>query len=147
MRFQPKTEDEVSSFKLLPPGTYSFQVVEAIEKKSKAGNDMIELKLLVWDIEGKEHIVFDYLLESVAYKLRHFAEVTGLIDKYQLGAIEATDCLSKSGKVEIEVKEGNFKPDGGKYSDKNSVKDYVRANGAVMPSKKDDSFIDDDLPF
>lgn len=137
MKFQHKSEQEIIESKLLPKGIYDFNVIEATEKLSKAGNEMIVIKIMVWDKKGKERNITDYLLEAMEFKLRHFCEVTGLIDKYNNDELTDMDCLNKSGKVLINIKKGKEKPDGGFYEDKNSVEDYV----------KGDNFESDDVPF
>jgi hypothetical protein len=148
MRFQPKSESEIQSMNLLQDGVYPFEVVEAHDRISKSGNDMIELKLKLWDSEGHERIIFDYLLEKMAYKLRHFAEISGLLDKYESGEINYLDCLHKTGNVEITIQKGQQKNEGGYYPDKNSVKDYVKkGNGLLISAPKKDDFLDDEIPF
>lgn len=143
MKVTPKTEDELRSNNLIPEGIYNFEILEAVEKLSKSGNEMIELKLGLWDKSGIMRIVFDYLLDAMEHKLRHFCVVTGLEDKYQSEQITAEDCLNKSGKVHLVIQKGKGKPDGTKYPDRNSVQDYVSSESDV----KKDNFNDDDLPF
>jgi len=148
MRFTPRTEKEIQSMNLVNPGTYDFVVVESLEMISKSGNEMIKLQLKIWDESGQEKTIHDFLLEAMAFKLRHFCEATGLLSKYEEGAFNAEDCLGKSGKVEIIIQEGNFKPDGSKYADKNSVKDYIKNPGDAKPEPSKESFQDDnDIPF
>lgn len=145
MKFQPKSEEEVKKNKLMEEGDYDFIVVNAENVISKAGNEMIKLKLNVWDKQGKEKCVFDYLLESMDYKLRHFCEITGLIDTYNSGDVDAMDCLNKSGKAHIIIDIGKEKPGGGFYDDRNAIKDYVKSE--IKQTKKDDKFESDDIPF
>jgi len=154
MRFTPKTEEEIQRSSLVDPGVYDFVVVAAKDKTSKSGRDMIEIQIKIWDISGIEHILFDYLLEAMAHKLRHFAEATGLIDKYDFGHLTAEDCLGKIGKAEIIIQDGQPKPEGGIYPHKNSVKDYLKTSPTDVISvknkssqDKDDGFLSDDLPF
>ena len=130
--------DEMQQAKplLLTPGVYDFEVVSAEEKMSKAGNEMIALRLKVWDKDGKEHYIYDYLLEALAYKLKHFAECTGLLPAIESGSLSADDCEGKCGSVLIKIDKGDAT-----YAEKNSVKDYV-----VQP-KNSDTFEQDDLPF
>jgi|ERR1044071_770516 hypothetical protein len=142
MKFQPKTEEELQHMGLIDAGVYPFQVMEAVDKKSKSGNDMIEIKIKIWDSEGRERQCFDYLLESMAFKLRHFCETTGLIDKYNLGQIQSSDCIGKSGNVELIIQQGKQKPEGGYYPDKNSVKDYIKSG-----KKEVENSFSDDIPF
>lgn len=151
MRFKPQTEQEIQAMSLIEAGTYPFEVLEAEDTKSKSGNEMIKVKLRIWDNMGRERMVFDYLLEAMAFKLRHFCDATGLLDKYEAGSLQASDLLSRNGKLELEVEVGKAKPDGsGNYPDKNRVGDYVKSDGAVSkPVAKagEPDFIDDDLPF
>lgn len=145
MRFTPKTEKEIQEMNLISPGIYDFEVISASDKMSKTGNEMIELKIKIWDINNQERIIFDYLLEAMSFKLRHFAEATGLLQKYESGMLLAKDCLGKSGKVEIIIQ----KDKNGQYGDKNAVKDYISSNeiSHAEPIKKDDSFLNDEIPF
>ena len=149
MIVNPKTEEELNTMTLIQPGVYNFQVIDAKDKISKKGHEMIELKLTVWDNEGRERIVFDYLLDAMAHKVRHFAECTGLIDKYNLGTIMADDCINKSGKIDLIIQDGQPKPEGGFYPDKNSVKDYVKSGvaAAAKAQPPQEAFHDDELPF
>ena len=148
MKFSPKTDDEINALNLIEPGIYDFEVMDAKDKTSKSGNEMIELRLKVWDKNGLEHHIYDYLLEALAFKLKHFSKVSGLLVKYEHGTIFATDCIGKSGKVEVIIQKGQPNPNGGVYSDKNSIKDYIESS---MPSsavtKPKDDFIDSELPF
>ena len=151
MKFQPKTEKELQEALVVEPGIYDFEVVNAIEKQSKSGNDMIELKLKIFVGEGAR-IISDYLLESMAFKLRHFCEAVGLLDKYENGTLSAFDCAGVAGKLELVIQRDKS----GSYPDRNSVKDYVvdedyepkastppLSPGGVAPA----SFNNDDIPF
>lgn len=152
MRFQPKTEAEVNAANLLPGGEYLFEVSEAEEQKSKAGNDMVKLKLYVFDDEERRHVIFDYLVgtESAAYKLRHFAESIGLIAQYEHGEIRAEQMITRTGKCQVGIQ----KDKGGQYPDKNVIRDYViaapaasvaKANGTRQAAHAPD--LDDNIPF
>lgn len=157
MKFKPRTQEELlfetAAMSLITPGIYSFEVIEATNKFSKAGNEMIELKLKVWDDNGRERIIFDYLLESMAHKLRHFCEATDLLSKYEMGVIDDMDCVGKSGLVDLIIQKGTQKLDGSYYSDRNSVKDYLIKEGFNKPSTpklsiaSNGDIIDDDIPF
>lgn len=144
MKFAPKTEEELEVQSLLEPGIYQFQVLDATNEMSKKGNEMIKLSLQLWDKDACCHWIFDYLLEAMSFKLRHFCSVTGLMTKYEKGQLDASDCIGKTGCVEISIKEGNSKPDGTKYPSQNSVKDYV-LNTSYAVSSNDS--VDDDVPF
>jgi len=150
MNFTPTSEELLKQSNLLEKGTYSFEVVEANDEISKSGNEMIKLMLNVWDYEsGKSTIVFDYLLEKMAYKLIHFCQVTKLMDKYSTGELRAFDCLGKKGSVDIETQEKRENPSGGFYPAKNIVKDYNVSkveSFSPLPSSKVNN-MDADVPF
>ena len=151
MKFQSRSEQEITEMNLIQPGIYAFEVIDAVDAMSHSGNEMIKLELKVWDDKGRERKVYDYLLEALAFKLRHFAVNCGLIEKYEKGELSAQDCKYKSGKLELIVQKGKEnKIEGGMYPDRNSVKDYV---GDEVPlsavTSKQDSKVDpdEDVPF
>jgi hypothetical protein len=120
MKFTPKTEDQLREESLMPAGTYDFEVVEASNEKSKKGNDMIKVKLQLWDRNGDTRFLYDYLMEAMMFKLLHFCEATGLSQMFQAGNLSAENCLGRTGKVKIKVGEAQ-----NGYAPKNEVKDYV----------------------
>src|ERR1700761_5913233 len=93
MKFAPKTDKEIAESNLWPDGLYSFEIVEGVDKISKVkpdgsgGNEMVELKVKVYNEDGGHIFVNDYLLESIAYKLRHAAVACGLSATKQGGTI------------------------------------------------------------
>jgi hypothetical protein len=149
MRVTPRTEAQLQTINLLPQGIYDFMVVGVSDKPSKAGNEMITLTLKVWDETGKEHEIKDYLLDALAYKVRHFAEATGLLDKYNAGNIDHNDCMGKTGRVEIIIQEGQLKDDGSRHANRNSVKDYILSKDKALSKPKEitESDLDDSIPF
>jgi hypothetical protein len=107
---------------------------------------MIELKLMVWDKAGKEHVLNDYLLEAMGHKLRHFCSTHNMLDKYESGTLWPADCYNKQGSLDLIVQAGKPNPKGGIYPDRNSVKDYIVIEGQPIAPVKDKDF-DQDLPF
>lgn len=148
MRFQPKTEKEVAEAGLLAKGTYDFEVTEASEKQSKAGNDMVELIVAVYDAEGRSRKIFDWLVDSdgSAYKIRHFAESTDMLAQYEKGELRSMDMVGKTGKCAVIIKKDKT----GEYPDKNAIADYIKGNGSLAaqpPAPKTPELVDDDIPF
>ena len=122
MKIQPKTEKQIAEDGLLKEGVYGFEIIEAFDKQSKAGNDMIELKVRLFDDEGNSRgAVMDFLMEKIAYKLRHAAVACGLEDAYNSGELVASDFMNKMGDVKIRIQ----KDKNGVYPDKNVIADYV----------------------
>jgi hypothetical protein len=65
----------------LPEGVYQFQVMDAEETESQAGNPMVKLKLaVVNDPQYNGRVVFDNLVvtASMARRLAAFASAAGL---------------------------------------------------------------------
>lgn len=145
MRFTPQTADEIISSTLLQDGKYPFEVVDAKDKTSKSGNEMIELQLRIYDQQDKAHFIYDYLLESMKFKLLHFCEAAFLSDKYASGLLVAADCIGKKGYAEVFIQEDKNK----QYAPKNSIKDYITSDN-IAPVKTEGQgaeFFDDALPF
>lgn len=146
MKFIPKSEAEVSAGTMLQPGVYDFEIVEATETTSKAGNDMIALQLKVYDTAGRGVTVFDYLVgtEKAQYKVRHCATAVGLLAQYERGELLADDLIGRAGRCSITIKKGN-----GEYPDANAVRDYIAdapKTNARAPAPAP-AYLDDDIPF
>lgn len=152
MKFTPRSDEEIESetskFGPWPAGTYDFEVADAADQVSKAGNEMLVLTLSVFNTEGERRTVYDYLLESIAYKLKHAAEACGLHDNYARGDINKYDFFGKTGRLQLRIQPAK---DG--YAAKNVVRDYVPARPvpasvparrAAMHAGRD---IDDEIPF
>lgn len=123
MNFQPYSEEEVAR-NAWPSGEYDYEFVTAESKRSKAGNDMIELKVKVWDSTGKSQIVKDWFLgtREGAHKLRHACYSCGMGHNYEMGDVDPEDFKGKSGRLKLGIE----KSDAG-YPDKNVIRDYVVA--------------------
>lgn len=150
MRFTPKTDKELAEENLLPKGDYDYEVAEAIDTTSKkSGAEMISLKLRIYHGEGGGRLVNDYLLESMAGKLKSFCDSHGLQRQYEAGTLCAADCIERTGSVAIGIE----KDKSGKYPDKNTVFRYVAKAGETREQGKPNSDhfaggIDDDpVPF
>lgn len=156
--YEPLSErecEQARSFPLLDPGVYEFEVKSAIAKPSKSGNPMIELQLEIYDTEGKQHVIYDYLVSTkqMQWKIRHFCSSIGLTAQYEDGSFNDKMCPGRMGKASVVYQPGNKKPDGSYYKDKNSIEDYVskesemtKLNGSEIPVNEN-NFQDSDLPF
>lgn len=128
MRFEPKTDQQLAAEdtrSLLPPGTYDAEIVEAEEKVSAKGNDMIAARLRVFDNNGGTRTVRDWLMASMGRKLRNAAYAAGLRQEYDSGELLAADFVGKTCKVKIKVEQDR----NGQYPDSNRVDDYIVAEG------------------
>ncbi len=123
MHFPPKTENELRP-PLLPAGEYDADIVEAKEERSKNNNDMIHLTFSIYDINGRQHYIHDYLMviEGMEYKIRHFCYTNKLENEYDSGFIDAAVCLKvKKCRIKVKIKKDTT----GQYPDKNVIADYL----------------------
>ena len=116
---------KASQRKLLSAGQYPARIIEAVEKASKAGNDMIELLVTVRGADGKERELRDWLVgnDRGALKLRHAAEAVGALAKYEAGEIGQNDFPDHNVRVKIIIEKRRG------YPDQNRIDDYARENG------------------
>lgn len=168
MKFEPKTEaylekekSEQAAKRLLKFGTIcDCEVIRAENQKSKVkpdgsgGNDMIYLLVKIWTPDGEEKMFDDYLLASFEHKLRHAADTFGVIEKYNLGTLDASDFDGRSGKCKMGIQ----KDKSGQYPDKNVINDYVKKlpkesikTGVLEEVQKQfpgaKAITDDEIPF
>jgi hypothetical protein len=95
MRTTFRTEAEahsVSRRKLLS-GWQDARIIEAIEKPSKRGNDMIVITVIIRDADGNERTFLDWLTDTPlgAVKLRHAVDAVGALARYESGEIGQAD--------------------------------------------------------
>ena len=129
MKISPKTDQQIVQENLWPEGEYDFEVAAAEETTSKKGNPMIKVTLVCFDADRKRTIT-DYLLESMAFKLKHFLYTIGMGAGYESGEFTADQMVGRAGKVILkhEQQEG-FMP-------KNVVKDYISPTEADVAKPK-----------
>jgi hypothetical protein len=139
--FEPKNEEEL--IELLAIGNGTFEVLQASEEVSKNNNRMIKLILKVWDENGQQGQIFDYLIlnenKFSLRKIRHFCYSVGLENIYAKGKLDISDCENKSGNLMIGIQ----KDKNGQYPDKNFVNDYI----FLIKDESNKTTFNDDIPF
>lgn len=142
-KFTPKSEEELSS--LLAEGDAGFEVIESEYKLSqKSGKPMFVLTLRVWDSNGEEGIIIDFITldetsKFVMRKLKHLCEATGMKQLYECGEIEASCFKDKSGKLRLGIQKDNTDKNGNPTAPRNCVWDYL-----VQAEPKKKAVVDDD---
>jgi len=104
-------------------GTYDFEIHDASEEISKAGNEQIKLTVWVFDDQGDRKTCFDYLgaTEKVQWKTRQFCQSVGLITQYESGELDVNDIVERTGKLKLGVQKST------EYGDQNKVLAYLEA--------------------
>lgn len=121
MQFNPITEQEFSDRKLLPRGDYDFEILDAWEKTSEAGNPMIEVKVRVSRNGGSmSRDLSDYLHTKRPEKLRHCCAACDLMAEYESGSLEEDDFKGKCGRLRLGVERGRRG-----YASRNVIEDYL----------------------
>jgi hypothetical protein len=125
-----------------PPGIYEVEIISAEEKTSRAGNDMIVLKVQVLqDGETKggkimEHLVFS---PKAVWKVDQVRQALGeTIVPDEEVEVEADDFIAKRGKVALIIDEDDARW--------NRI-DYWIAPDDAKPAKPPIDADDDDIPF
>lgn len=151
MKFTPLDEEALNAQRgILKEGEADFEVMIANDKFSKSsGQPMIELKLKVWDCEGKEGIIFDYLVGNVQWKLHQFLASVGRLDLYESGDVNTDILLGMCGKALLKLQKDKT----GKYPDQMRVTEYFIPS-APTENKKESTQSpasilanEDDIPF
>jgi len=119
MRVTPKTDEELSN--VWNAGWYPATIENAVEGLSKNNAEMLTLTVKAYDNDtGRSKELKDYIVDAVAYKVKHACEACGLIDDYNSGHVDPQKMVS----VNLEVKLGIEQDKTGAYPDKNKIIDY-----------------------
>ena len=140
----PKSEQEIALEGLLPKGIYDADIIEAEDSISKKGNPMLRLNVKVYNPSGGCILIYDYLMESVAHKLRHFAFSVGLGEGYENGVLDPVECIGKPCKVIVNIDDKDKA-----YPPKNVIRDYYVTESESGTAKKtlNPEHNGDDIPF
>ena len=163
MKFEPKSEKDFQGLNLFPEGEYGFQVTNAADDVSKkSGRDMIVLDVLLFNNDGANRKVRDWLVPGTIYgdkKIFEFAKSAGIIALYESGTFGAQDCIDKTGFAKVSIEKGKPDPKGGTYPDKNVIRWYISKPAGVKPAPEVRSQVepvkpevaatenDEDVPF
>jgi hypothetical protein len=122
MKTTVRTESEAvqaSMRRLIRSGWYVGEIIEAIEKVARSGNDTIELTVIV---EGRT--LRDWLTDAGrgSLKLRHCCQACGddVFRRYEAGEITQEDFPGHHVQVKIGVQKGTSAYPG----DRNVIEDY-----------------------
>lgn len=138
------TEEQDQLRNVFPKGEYKFLVENVEEKLCKNGiNKMLVVGLLLLN-EGRVLKITDWIMldmENFEYKLRHFADTCGLLDKYDSDTLEANHFLGREGVAKVSISE--YEKDGETIKT-NKINDYAKQN---LSKANDNDFLNDAIPF
>jgi hypothetical protein len=148
MNFTVLNEAELKAQRgTIEPGECDFEVVVAEETTSKAsGQPMLKLQLKVWDKNGREGFVFDYITADAQWKIKNLCDAIGHSDLYLSGTVHQGSLVGQCGKAMIKIQEDKT----GKYGPSPKVKYYIEPGAAKAKSANDLPPFDkgdEDIPF
>jgi hypothetical protein len=127
---------------VLTPGIYPFKVLQAADETSRAGNDMIHLKLGVERHNGTDQWVHDYIVATQPHKLKALCRAVGMLDLFDTGEITAAQLVGASGKVKVKIE-----PPKGSWPEKNTVDEYVERRDEQQEGSSGGGIADEEIPF
>ena len=143
-------EMERKERKVLPDGSYDFEVANAELSTAASGNEMITLRLTVFDGNGGKVSVFDRLVftDKAGWKIAQFVKAIGSPELVG-GELGVTDCMGAAGQSYLKVEESD------QWGTRNVVAGYdepvgtkpIAAAKPVKPPVKAPVPTGDDIPF
>ena len=113
--------------------------------KSKAGNAMAKVQLVVEDKNGQSAVITDYLVQNAPWKLKQLVDAIGKPSLYNKGgSLDVGEITGMSGNCIVATQKSD------KYEPRSVVKSYTKAPGATDTSSSTSGvapLADDDLPF
>lgn len=100
MNFKPYTDEELVELNLVPHGEYTFKVLEAEERLSKAGNECMRV---VIELHTKKRLV-EWISGALPSKLAEFCKAINVYDLYKTGKLTANNVINKTGNLIVEHK-------------------------------------------
>jgi len=154
MQFRPKSDEEFKKL-CVPAGDYQYKFISVTETQIKFGSkvaDVFKCVVRIYDINDEKHVGdVEINLYPDSLNFKKFCCYNGLTENYDLGQVDSYMMLNRSGKFNLQIKEGNLKEDGTRYPDKNYIRNFIETNPdeyAIDSKFKDDEVDkDDDIPF
>lgn len=144
LNYTPLSKEQDKLRNVFPAGKYPFTVKGVEEKYCKNKiNKMLVVELSVINPENKHLTVTDWIMldiEGMEWKLRHFCDATGLIDKYDSKTLSIKDIENKFGIVKLTIGEYDRN---GETVKVNRVADYLVKDAAIA----DKDLFNDALSF
>jgi hypothetical protein len=143
MRFKALSDEELNK-PLYDAGIYNFKIIQAYEKPSKAGNEMLVIELLIEASNGGNFIVKDYLLstETSIWKISQLCKSINKEGLYKTENMEPFDIVNCNGTAELQHQTNPN--DGKKYL---RVKRYLAHKEKEIQQTEHSNEMNDEIPF
>lgn len=143
-QFAAEEQERLEKYKPWPKGTIcDYEIIDAKDGISSKGNEMIVAEVRVFNSEGKAKEITDYIGEWNEFKLKRINP-----ERYEAGQVDAMDLIGKTGKCKLGIQIGGLKDDGTRYSDKNTIQEFLKADEQLQTSIKASSKeLNDEIPF
>lgn len=124
-------------------GLVDFVVKSVTESVSqKTSKNMLVIELRLWDSEGKEGIIKDYITESMNWKTEDFLESIGLSEEAKKEYLDIEKFEGREGRGRVKYKKDDM--------DKWQIQfNYIMPSVKPEPVKQaaEQDVINDDIPF
>lgn len=142
MRYNP----EQANANLIPNETWcEALIINAIDTKSKQGNEMIEADFKIYDPAGLQPIIKHYFVDKAPGMFKKLCTVLDL--NFESGNIPAESLVGKSLRVLVKIQTDKT----GQYSDKNVLYVFAKSDSPQAPRQTESTGIVQDsgepLPF
>jgi hypothetical protein len=157
--YEVYTEQQANQerFQLLKEGEYDAVIASSVDKTSaNSGNPMMDMTISVFDADGKQHDVRDFLVftKAMMWKVIRFSQAAGLTKDYEAGKLCSEVAIGNRVRVKVSIEQGSEipadklkgKPAGSRYPDKNKIDDYIVVSTG-SPTTDVPPFPDDDIQF
>lgn len=131
-----------------PEGDYEFEILEAKDKRSSTGNEMVEVRMFIFSPTGAKRTVFDYLVNTQGGlpKVRGACEATGLLKEFLEGEIKSYMFEGQRGRAHVGIEHDST----GRYPSKNKIARYIPNPGSTASAyqaKATQKPLEDEIPF
>lgn len=140
MRFIPVSPEEFKKKAVkLKAGDADFEIIGVEDSETKNKKPMMKVKCRVWDCEGREGVLIDYVTNDSQWKIKQILDSIGASAMYELGDVNEGVLVGRGGKLLLYTKNDP------QYGEQTKIKSYY-----AMQVKKENpksSKSDEDIPF
>lgn len=136
-------ETKENVFQLLPEGEYSFETISCLEGETKDGRDKLVLSINVFDNEGSKWKHTMHITTNNTYHLKSYWDSVGIPEMFEKMSKkhDENEFFGKCGSVKTKLEDNEWE---GKKQKRSVISYFIKKS---EKPKKEDKFIDDDIPF